>query len=90
MSTVAKAVKQLRLLYSFGEEGHVFCEVRSKNELIPTVCHTILINRPVSEVIPFPISRHFGGSSEISFFFVRLIVSGLPWQLKAGLLRWKI
>ena len=35
----------------------VFCEVRSKNELIPTVCHTILINRPVSEVIPFPISR---------------------------------
>ena len=35
----------------------VFCEVRSKNELIPTVCHTILINRPVSEVILFPISR---------------------------------
>ena len=24
------------------------CEVRSKNELIPSVCHTI-INRPVSE-----------------------------------------
>ena len=34
-----------------------FCEVRSENELIPTVCHTILINHPVSEVIPFLISR---------------------------------
>ena len=46
------------LLYSFGEEGLVFFrEVRSKNELIPTVCHTILINRPVSEVKQFPISR---------------------------------
>ena len=39
----------------------VFREVRSKNELIPTVCHTNLINRPVSEVIQFPISRHFWG-----------------------------
>ena len=28
------------------------------NELIPTVCSIILINRLVSEVIPFPISRH--------------------------------
>ena len=36
----------------------VFREVRSKNEVIPTVCHTILINRRVSEVIPFPILRH--------------------------------
>ena len=80
-----------RLLYSFGEEAlGVFREVRSKNELIPTVCYTILINRPVSEVIPFPISRHFGSSSGISFFFVRLIVSGLSWQLKAGLSRGKI
>ena len=35
----------------------VFCEVRSKNELIPTVCPTILINRPVSEVVQYPISR---------------------------------
>ena len=80
-----------RLLYSFGEEGlGFFREVRSKNELIPAVCHTILINRPVSEVIPFPISRHFGGSSEILFLFVRLIVSELSWQLKAGLSCWKI
>ena len=48
-----------RLLCSFGEEGLVFFrEVRSENELIPTVCHTILINRTVSEVIQFPISRH--------------------------------
>ena len=44
------------LLYSFGEKGLVFfCEVRSKNELILTVRHTILINRPVSEVIQVPI-----------------------------------
>ena len=43
-----------RLLYSFGEEGlDFFRQVRSKNELISTVFHTILINRPVSEVIPF-------------------------------------
>ena len=34
-----------------------FREVRFKNELIPTVCHTVHINRPVSEVIHFPISR---------------------------------
>ena len=34
--------------------------VRSKNELIPSVCHTILINRPVSEVIPFPIRDILG------------------------------
>ena len=39
------------------KEVLVFREVRSKNELIPTVCHTIRINRPVSEVIQFPISR---------------------------------
>ena len=58
VSTVAKWVKLGRLLYSFSEEGLVFFwEVRSKNELIPTVCYTILINRPVSEVIPIPISR---------------------------------
>ena len=50
MSTVAKRVKLGRSLYSFGEEGlgFFFCEVRSEKELIPTVCHTILINRPVS------------------------------------------
>ena len=32
-----------------------FCEVGCKNELILTVCHAILINGPVSEVILFPI-----------------------------------
>ena len=60
-----------RLLYSFGEEGLGFF-VRSDlsvNELIPTVCHTIFINRPVSEVMQFPISRH-ERSSLISFFLV--------------------
>ena len=35
----------------------LFREVRPKNELIPTVSHTNLINRPVNEVIQFPISR---------------------------------
>ena len=91
MSTVTKRVELGRLLYSFGEEGlGVFVRSDQKNELIPAVCHAILINRPVSEVIQFSISRQFGGSSGISFFFVRLIVSGLSWQLKAGLSRWKI
>ena len=55
MSTAAKWVKLGRLLYSFGKEGlGFFREVRSKNDLISTVCHTILVNRPVSEVIQFP------------------------------------
>ena len=45
-------------MYLFGEEGlGFFREVTSENELIPTVCHTVLINRPVSEVIQFPISQ---------------------------------
>ena len=52
VSTVVKWVK-LDRRFCF------FREVRSKNELIPTACHTILINRPVSEVIPFPISRQY-------------------------------
>ena len=59
VSIVAKWVKLGRLLYSFGEEGlGFFREVRSENKLIPTVCHTIHINRPVSEVVQFPITRH--------------------------------
>ena len=75
MSTVAKWVKLGRLLYSFGEEGlGFFREVRSKNELIPTVCHTILINRPVSEVIQFPISRQFFSSMPLA----RNCISRMP------------
>ena len=41
----------------------VFYEVRSENELISTVRHIILINRPVSEVMQFPISRQYHNQS---------------------------
>ena len=29
----------------------VFCEIKSNNELILTICHTMLVNRPVRKVI---------------------------------------
>ena len=38
------------------------------NELIPTVCH-----RPVSEVIPFPILRHFSSILDTTRHFLYFI-----------------